>query len=122
MKTLKPADIDAYIVAFPDERQAILEQIRAKIKAVVPEATEEISYGMPSFTLNNQNLTYFSAFKHHIGFYGLPEGDAAFQAALTPFKAGKGTLQFPLNEPMPLDLIAQIVLFKKEENSKKKKK
>ena len=122
MKTLKPADIDAYIAAFPDERQAILEQIRAAIKAVVPEATETISYGMPSFMLNNQNLVYFSAFKYHIGFYGLPEGDAAFQAALTPFKAGKGTLQFPLNEPMPLDLIRQIVLFKKAENAKNKKK
>jgi uncharacterized protein YdhG (YjbR/CyaY superfamily) len=120
MKTLKPADIDAYIAAFPDERQAILEQIRAKIKTVVPEASEAISYGMPSFTLNNQNLVYFSAFKSHIGFYGLPEGDDAFQEAITPYKAGKGTLQFPLNEPMPLDLIAQIVLFKKYENEKKK--
>jgi uncharacterized protein YdhG (YjbR/CyaY superfamily) len=67
-------------------------------------------------------LVYFSAFKYHIGFYGLPEGDAAFQAVLTPYKAGKGTLQFPLNEPMPLDLITQIVLFKKAENVKNKQK
>ena len=110
-----PQTIDAYIAGFPDDVQAILQQIRRTIHEAAPEATEAISYGMPTFKLNG-NLVHFGAFKSHIGFYPVPSGMAAFQDDLAAYKQGKGSVQFPLNKPMPLDLIRRIVEFRVQES------
>ena len=110
-----PQTIDAYITGFPDDVQAILQQIRRTIHEAAPEATEAISYGMPTFKLNG-NLVHFGAFKSHIGFYPVPSGMAAFQDDLAAYKQGKGSVQFPLNKPMPLDLIRRIVEFRVQES------
>lgn len=116
MKTSKPGSIDEYIAAFPKDTQKILQQIRATIKQTVPEAEETISYAMPTFTLHKVYLVYFAAFKHHIGLYPAPAGDLAFEKELSLYKSGKGTVQFSLNKPIPLDLIAKIVEFRLKEN------
>jgi uncharacterized protein YdhG (YjbR/CyaY superfamily) len=114
----KPKDIDEYIAAFSPEVQKLLEQVRATIHKAAPEATEAISYAMPTFKLNG-NLVHFAAFTSHIGFYALPSGNVAFQRELTPYKTGKGSIQFPLNKPLPLGLITKIVHFRIEENAEK---
>lgn len=108
MRTTKASNIDAYIAGFPEEVQAVLQQVRATIKAVVPEAVEAIKYDMPTFVLHG-NLVHFAAFKKHIGFYPAPTGDPAFEEALAGYKQGKGSVQFPLDQPMPLDLIVKMV-------------
>ncbi len=113
--------IDEYIKTFPEEIQVILEKIRQTIRKVAPEATEAISYQMPAFKLNG-NLVWFAAFKDHIGFYPIPSGVEAFKKEVSPFAAGKGTLQFPLNKPIPYDLIEKIVTFRAKENLARKKK
>ena len=115
----KPATTNEYIAAFPKDIQTILEKIRETIKQAAPEATETISYAMPAFRLNGP-LVYFAAFKNHIGFYATPTGHAAFAEELSKFKQGKGSVQFPLDSPMPLDLIFRIVKFRVQENQKKK--
>ncbi len=115
MKSEAPATIDTYIVAFPDDVQAVLQQIRRTIHETAPEATEAISYGMPTFKLHG-NLVHFGAFKSHIGFYPVPSGMAAFQEELSAYKQGKGSVQFPLDKPIPYDLIQRIVRFRVEEN------
>ena len=107
--------IDTYIAGFPEDVQAILQQIRQTIHETAPEATEAISYGMPTFKLNG-NLVHFGAFKSHIGFYPVPSGMAAFEKELPAYKQGKGSVQFPLNQPMPLDLIRRIVEFRVQES------
>lgn len=122
-----PKSIDEYIAAFPDDVQEILEAIRATIKKAAPEAEETISYQMPTFTLNGRYLVYFAAYKKHIGFYPAPIGNAEFQEELPAYAKGKGTAQFPLNKPIPLDLISKIVTFRVKENleiaeAKRKKK
>ena len=109
------SDIDKYISGFPKEIQTILEQIRTAIKQVVPEAEEAIKYAMPTFVLNG-NLVHFAAFKNHIGFYPVPSGIKALKQDLSVYKGAKGSVQFPLNQPMPLDLIAKIVKFRVKEN------
>ena len=114
----KPNNIDAYIAGFPKDVQDILEQIRATIKQVAPEAAETINYGIPTFALHG-NLVHFAAFKNHIGFYSTPTGQEAFQAELSMYKGGKGSVQFPLDQPMPLDLITKIVAFRAMENLEK---
>jgi uncharacterized protein YdhG (YjbR/CyaY superfamily) len=118
MTTNKPENVSAYIASFPKEIQQVLEQIRATIKKEVPEATEVISYGMPAYQWNGI-LVYFAAFKNHIGFYATPTGHEAFKYELAQYKTGKGSVQFPLNKPMPLDLIAKIVQFRVNENNEK---
>jgi uncharacterized protein YdhG (YjbR/CyaY superfamily) len=110
-----PKDIDDYISAFPPEIERILQQVRATIKAAAPEAQETISYAMPTFTLQG-NLVHFAAFKKHIGFYPTPSGTERFQQQISGYKAAKGSIQFPLNEPIPYDLITDIVKFRVEEN------
>jgi uncharacterized protein YdhG (YjbR/CyaY superfamily) len=110
--------IDEYIALFPPEVQARLKTIRATIKAAAPEATEKISYQMPTFYLEG-NLVYFGAYKNHIGFYPTPGGLTQFEAELAPYKVAKGTAQFPHDQPLPLDLITQIVKFRAAENLKK---
>ena len=96
--------------------QAILQQIRRAVHEVAPEATEAIAYGMPTFKLHG-NLVHFAAFKNHIGFYPVPSGIEAFQEELAAYKQGKGSVQFPLNRPMPYDLIRRIVEFRVRENT-----
>ncbi len=116
--TKKFNTIDEYIAAFPPETQAILQEIRATIKKAAPKATEKISYQMPTFYLNG-NLVYFAAYKHHIGFYPTPNGVKEFEAELSKYKYAKGTAQFPIDQPMPLKLIARITKFRVQENMKK---
>jgi uncharacterized protein YdhG (YjbR/CyaY superfamily) len=107
----KPSSIDEYIAGFPDEVQVILEQVRQTIRQTVPEAKETIKYDMPTFTLGG-NLVHFAAFKKHIGFYPIPMEHPDFVADFAPYKQGKGSIQFPLNQPMPLDLIARVVRYR----------
>lgn len=109
--------IDEYIATFPTEIQKILQEIRAVVKAAAPNAEEKISYQMPTFYLKG-NLVHFAAFKSHIGFYPTPSGIEAFTQELSRYKGAKGSVQFPINEPMPLDLIAQIVKYRVTENLK----
>ena len=114
----KPKDIREYIAAFPPDVQQLLEQVRAAVQKAAPDATEAISYGMPTFKLNG-NLVHFAAFTNHIGFYALPSGNEAFQKELSPYKTGKGSIQFPFEKPLPLDLITKIVHFRIRENMEK---
>lgn len=107
--------IDGYIASFPENIQAILENLRLTIASAAPEASEKISYGMPTFALEG-NLVHFAAFKNHIGFYSTPSGTSQFQQDILKYKHAKGSIQFPLSEPIPFDLIAQIVKFRVEEN------
>lgn len=121
MDIKKPADIDEYIGAFPNNIQEILEEIRTTIRKSAPDGKEKISYSMPAFDQNGI-IVYFAAFKNHIGLYALPSGHEAFKAELSKYKSGKGSVQFPLNEPIPLDLITKIVKFRVKENLEKAKK
>lgn len=114
----KPQHIDAYIARFPEHTQRILEQVRQTIQKAAPQAQEKISYGMPAFVCYG-NLVYFAAYEKHIGFYALPSGNAAFRKELSGYKMGKGSIQFPIDQPMPLDLIAKIVQFRVAENLEK---
>lgn len=110
--------IDEYIASFPEDIQNILNDIRATIRAAAPEATEKISYQMPTFFLNG-NLVHFAGFKTHIGFYPTPSGIDEFKAELSKYKGSKGSIQFPIDQPVPLDLIAKIVKYRVSENLKK---
>lgn len=118
MKSTDFDTIDAYIESFPPNVQQILQQVRAAVRQAAPEAVERISYKMPAFWLDG-NLVYFAAFRNHIGFYALPTGNAAFQKELSRYKTGKGSIQFPLDAPMPLPLIKKIVEYRVEENRQK---
>ena len=123
-KSTAPATIDEYIALFPDDIQAILQKVRATIQKAAPKATEKISYRMPAFFLSG-NLVYFAAFKKHIGLYPPAphnKDDAKYQAAITRYAGPKGNLQFPLSEPIPYALIAQIVKLRVKENMAKAKK
>ena len=111
--------IDEYIASFPEDVQKIMEQLRSTIKAAAPEAGEKISYNMPTFTLNGTYLVYFAGWKNHIAFYSAPRGNAEFNEDLSTYESGAGTLQFPYNKPMPLDLITKIVNFRVAENLKR---
>ncbi len=117
MKTTN-TEIDAYIACFPPEIQVLLEQIRSAIRKAAPTAGETIKYAMPTFVLNG-NLVHFAAFKKHIGFYPVPSGIEAFRKELSVYKGGKGSVQFPLDKPMPLDLVTKIVEFRMNENQRK---
>lgn len=107
--------IDEYIATFPPDIQVRLEAIRAAVRAAAPEATEKISYQMPTFYLEG-NLVYFAAFKRHIGFYPTPSGITAFQQELAAYQRSKGALQFPHGQPLPLELIDRIVRLRVAEN------
>ena len=110
--------IDDYISKFPPEIQEILSTIRKVIKETAPDAIEKISYQMPTFALHG-NLVHFAAFKNHIGFYPTPNGIDAFKEELSGYKGAKGSIQFPLHQPMPYELISKIVKFRVAENIKK---
>jgi len=107
--------IDEYIATFPGEVQLLLEELRATIKAAAPEAKEKISYQIPTFFLRG-NLVHFAAYKKHIGFYPSSSGIQAFQKELSIYKGAKGSVQFPLDRPLPLELIARIVKYRVTEN------
>ena len=113
--------IDEYINTFPEDVRAILEKIREAIRKAAPGAEEAISYQMPTFKLNG-NLVHFAAYKNHIGFYPVPSGIEAFKGELLPYIAGRGTLRFSLDKPIPYDLIEKVVTFRVKENLAKKKK
>ncbi len=116
-----PNTTDEYIVGFPDDIQLILNQVRATIKQAAPDAEESISYGMPAYKLKGKVLVYFAGFKNHIGFYATPSGHTEFAKELSKYKQGKGSVQFPINQPIPYELIAQIVEFRVFENLEKAK-
>ena len=107
-KHATPKSIDEYIAGFPQDVRAVLERVRTTIRKAAPSAEEKISYQIPTFTLKG-NLVYFAAFKKHIGFYPVPTGIEAFKKELSPYKQAKGSVQFPLDKPIPYDLIGQIV-------------
>ena len=110
-----PKNIDEYILGFPNDVQEILEQIRMTIKQEAPEAEETIKYQIPTFTLKG-NLVHFGAYKKHIGFYPTPSGTEKFQKELSVYKGAKGSVRFPLDKPIPYDLISKIVKFRVKEN------
>jgi len=109
-------NVDHYISGFPAEVQAILLHIRVIIKESAPEAAENMAYGMPAYKFNGKPLVYFACFKHHIGFYATPSGHQQFSAELAHFQQGKGSVQFPLDKPVPFDLIKRMVEFRVREN------
>src|SRR5215203_1211129 len=112
----KPDTIDSYINSFPEAIQALLQQLRATIRKAAPEATEAIKYGIPTFVLNG-NLVHFAAFKHHIGFYPAPSGIAAFKKELSVYEGAKGSIQFPIDKPLPFDLVRRIAVYRVGENA-----
>lgn len=112
---MEPQGIDEYIAAFPPEVQAILERIRSTVREAAPDAQEVISYRMPAFKLNGI-LVYFAAFKKHIGLYPPMKGDARLERAIARYAGEKGNLRFPLDQPIPYDLIARIVKLRVKQN------
>jgi uncharacterized protein YdhG (YjbR/CyaY superfamily) len=114
MKTnqVGPTTIDAYIAGFPPDVQAILQQVRATIREEAPDAQEKINYGIPTFTLGGGNLVHFAAFKKHIGFYPTPSGIEHFKDELSAYEGAKGSVKFPLDQPIPYDLIRRITEFR----------
>ncbi len=117
----KPTTVNEYIKSFPKSTQVLLKEVRAVIKETAPEAEEFIGYGMPAYKLNKKPLVYFAAYEKHIGFYATPNGHEKFAKELSKYKQGKGSVQFPINAPMPLTLIKKIVVFRVKENMKKHK-
>ncbi len=121
-----PTTIDEYIAGFPAAVQAILQEVRRTIREAAPDAQEAMKYGLPTFTLSG-NLVHFGAFSSHIGFYPAPTGLEAFKEEMAPYRSSKGTAQFPLDQPIPYDLITRIVKYRVAENlaraeAKKKRK
>ena len=111
------SSIDEYIAEFPAETQKVLEELRALIRASAPDATETISYAIPTFDLNGKHLVHFAGYAKHIGFYPVPSAMDAFKDELEPYRSGKGSAQFPLGQPLPADLIRRIVEFRVDENT-----
>ena len=116
----KFTDINSYIASFPKETQKHLEELRAIIRKAAPEATETINYGMPTFILNG-NLVHFAAFKNHIGFYPTPSGIETFKNELSGYEGAKGSVKFPIDKPIPFDVVTKIVKFRVKENLEKTK-
>jgi uncharacterized protein YdhG (YjbR/CyaY superfamily) len=118
MRNAGYTSIDEYIAAYPKDVQALLEAMRTAIHAAAPDAEERISYQMPAFALEG-NLVYFAALKHHIGFYPTSSGIAAFQQELSAYEGSKGAVKFPIDKPLPLELIGRIVQFRVAENQER---
>ncbi len=118
MENIKINTVDEYIMQFPNDIQEILQELRQLVKDAAPEAEEKISYQMPTYYLQG-NLVHFAAYKNHIGFYPAPTGIEAFKNELAMYKSAKGSVQFPINEAMPFDLIRKIVEFRVSENKNK---
>jgi len=121
MKAEQAKTIDEYIAGYPTHVQQLLQTIRTTIHDAAPQAEEAIAYGIPTFKLNG-NLVHFGGYKNHIGFYPAPMGIEAFKEETAKYEAGKGTLQFPVDQPLPLELIKKIVKFRVEKNLAKVKK
>lgn len=119
--TSTPKTIDEYLYDFPEAVQHMLEHLRQAIRDAAPEAVETINYQMPAFMLAGK-LVYFAGYKNHIGFYPTPSAITAFKDELSAYKCAKGTVQFPLDQPLPLDLITRMVKFRVQENLAKVKK
>jgi len=119
-KQAAPATIDEYIAGFPPEVRRLLRQVRAAIRKAAPRAEEKISYQIPTFFLHG-NLVHFGAFKNHIGFYPAPMGLKEFEKELSKYEGAKGSVRFPLDQPMPLGLITKIVKFRVRKNLEKAK-
>ena len=117
----KTSNVDEYIKSFPKSTQTLLKQVRKAIKENALGAEEMIAYGMPGYKLNKKPLVYFAGYANHIGFYATPNGHDKFAKELSKYKQGKGSVQFPIDEPMPIDLIIKIVKFRVTENLKKTK-
>ena len=111
----KTNSVDLYIKAFPAKTQAILKKFRQLILQLAPQAVESISYGLVGYKLNGKPLVYFGGWKNHIGFYATPAGNAAFKKQLSKFQGAKGSVKFPLNEPMPYVLVKQMVKYRVKE-------
>lgn len=125
MNSSKAASVEEYISRFPASTKKILQQVRATIQKAAPAAEESISYAMPAYSFNKKPLVYFAGYEHHIGFYATPTGHEAFKKELSLYKQGKGSVQFPIDEPMPVSLITKIVKFRLQsikENTKPPKK
>lgn len=120
--TATPENVDEYINSFPKETQKYLKQMRAAIKKAAPKAEEGIGYKMPAYKLNGRPLVYFAGYAKHIGFYATPTGHKEFKKELSVYKEGKGSVQFPLDETLPIALITKIVKFRVKENLEKSKK
>lgn len=112
--------IDEYIASFPPNIRKLLKEMRTTIQKAAPKAEEAIKYAMPTFVLNG-NLVHFAAFKNHIGFYPAPQGIEEFKKELSKYKGAKGSVQFPLDEPLPLSLVTKIVKFRVAKNMEKAK-
>jgi uncharacterized protein YdhG (YjbR/CyaY superfamily) len=117
MATPKATTVDEYIDGFPDDTKKVLRRIRRVVKKVIPKAEETISYGIPTFKLNDSYVVYFAGFKKHVSVYPTPAGSVAFEKNIAPYRSGKGTAQFELGKPIPEKLIIQIV----KQNLKKNK-
>ncbi|HEX8730709.1 MAG TPA: DUF1801 domain-containing protein [Ktedonobacterales bacterium] len=115
MREANYTTVDEYIAAFPEDIRALLEAMRATIRAAAPDASERISYQIPTFTLHG-NLVHYAAFKRHIGFYPTSSGITAFQDELAGYKQSRGAVQFPLDQPLPLELVARITRYRADEN------
>jgi uncharacterized protein YdhG (YjbR/CyaY superfamily) len=113
-------EVDKYIASFPEKTRELLERVRFTIRKAAPEAGEKINYGIPTFTLEG-NLVHFAAFKNHIGFYPTPSGIEAFKSELSSYDGAKGSVKFPIDKPIPYDLISKIVKFRVKENLEKAK-
>lgn len=112
---MKVNTIDEYIMGFPAPVQELLQELRAVIQKAAPDARETINYQIPTFVLHG-NLVHFAAFKHHIGFYPTPSGIEAFQEELSAYEGAKGLVKFPIEKPLPFDLISRIVAYRVKEN------
>ena len=113
------SSVDEYIAGFPAETRTVLEELRALIRAAAPDATETISYAIPTFDLRGRHLVHFAGYEKHVGLYPAPSGIEAFSEELKPFRSGKGSAQFPLGRPLPTNLIRRIVEFRVEENARR---
>lgn len=118
----KANNVDEFISQFPDATQAILKEIRHTIQETCPDSQEKISYGIPTFTLNGKNLVHFSAFEHHIGFYPGSAPIAQFQDKLTNYKTSKGAVQFPIDKPIPFELVVEMTKAAMKHNLEREKK
>jgi len=121
MQTKTPKDIDEYIAGFPKDVQKLLTRVRATIRKAAPRAKEGISYKIPTFYQDGGYLIYFAGYKNHISVYPAPRGVDKFKKELAGYEGGKGTVKFPLDKPIPFDLITRIVKFRLQQNSEKAK-
>lgn len=103
-------DVDVYIQSFPEPTQEVLANMRKALLRTIPDTTEAISYGIPVLKLNGKNVVFFAGYEHHVSVYPIPKGNAQLQKEIEPFVAGKGTLRFPLDKPIPYDLISKVAI------------